>query len=115
MPKSVIVTCAPTGGIHTPTMSPHLPVTPDEIATASIEAANAPCIVDQASEYLMMSLRLAEGSDPARYAALGGRALPEDRIAMLEDGGFVRREGGRLVATDRGRIVLNAVLGELLA
>jgi uncharacterized protein (DUF849 family) len=41
MPKSVIITCAPTGGIHTPTMSPHLPVTPDEIAHASIEAAEA--------------------------------------------------------------------------
>ena len=41
MPRSVIVTCAPTGGIHTPTMSPHLPVTPDEIATAAIEAAEA--------------------------------------------------------------------------
>ncbi len=41
MPKSVIITCAPTGGIHTPTMSPHLPITPGEIATASIEAAEA--------------------------------------------------------------------------
>ncbi|MEL7117292.1 MAG: 3-keto-5-aminohexanoate cleavage protein [Pseudomonadota bacterium] len=41
MPKSVIITCAPTGGIHTPTMSPHLPITPDEIAKASIEAAEA--------------------------------------------------------------------------
>lgn len=41
MAKPVIVTCAPTGGIHTPTMSPYLPVTPDEIATASIEAAEA--------------------------------------------------------------------------
>ena len=41
MPKSVIVTCAVTGGIHTPTMSPHLPITPDQIATASIEAAEA--------------------------------------------------------------------------
>lgn len=39
--KSVIITCAPTGGIHTPTMSPHLPVTPGEIATAAIEAAEA--------------------------------------------------------------------------
>lgn len=39
--RSVIITCAPTGGIHTPTMSPHLPVTPDEIADASIEAAQA--------------------------------------------------------------------------
>jgi len=41
MSKPIIVTCAPTGGIHTPTMSPHLPITPDEIATASIEAAEA--------------------------------------------------------------------------
>lgn len=41
MPKSVIITCAPTGGIHTPTMTPHLPITPAEIAAASIEAAEA--------------------------------------------------------------------------
>lgn len=41
MPKSVIITCAPTGGIHTPTMTPYLPITPAEIATASIEAAEA--------------------------------------------------------------------------
>ncbi len=41
MRKPVIITCAPTGGIHTPSMSPHLPVTPAEIATASIEAAEA--------------------------------------------------------------------------
>ncbi|MEM9425070.1 MAG: 3-keto-5-aminohexanoate cleavage protein [Pseudomonadota bacterium] len=39
--RPVIITCAPTGGIHTPSMSPHLPVTPAEIATASIEAAEA--------------------------------------------------------------------------
>ena len=30
--RKVIVTCAVTGGIHTPSMSPHLPVTPEEIA-----------------------------------------------------------------------------------
>lgn len=41
MAKPVIITCAPTGGIHTPTMSPHLPITPEEIAQASIEAAEA--------------------------------------------------------------------------
>ena len=41
MSKPVIITCAPTGGIHTPSMSPHLPVTPAEIATASIKAAEA--------------------------------------------------------------------------
>lgn len=41
MGKPVIITCAPTGAIHTPSMSPHLPVTPSEIAEASIEAAEA--------------------------------------------------------------------------
>ncbi len=41
MSKSVIITCAVTGGIHTPTMSPYLPVTPAEIAEAAIGAAEA--------------------------------------------------------------------------
>lgn len=39
--KKVIITCAVTGGAHTPSMSPHLPVTPDEIAQHSIEAIEA--------------------------------------------------------------------------
>jgi uncharacterized protein (DUF849 family) len=39
--RKVIITCAPTGSIHTPSMSPYLPVTADEIATAAIEAAQA--------------------------------------------------------------------------
>jgi len=37
----VIITCAVTGAIHTPTMSPHLPITPAEIAEAAIGAAKA--------------------------------------------------------------------------
>lgn len=37
----VIISCAVTGGIHTPTMSDGLPITPDEIARQSIEAAEA--------------------------------------------------------------------------
>ena len=39
--NKVIITCAVTGSIHTPTMSPHLPITPDEIADASIGAWEA--------------------------------------------------------------------------
>jgi len=39
--RSAIITCAPTGAIHTPSMSPYLPITPDEIATAAIGAAEA--------------------------------------------------------------------------
>lgn len=39
--RKVIITCAVTGGIHTPSMSPHLPVTAQEIADAAIGAAEA--------------------------------------------------------------------------
>ncbi len=37
----VVISCAVTGAIHTPSMSPHLPVTPDEIAAAAVGAAEA--------------------------------------------------------------------------
>jgi uncharacterized protein (DUF849 family) len=37
----VIITCAVTGAIHTPTMSPYLPITPDEITEAALGAAEA--------------------------------------------------------------------------
>lgn len=41
MSKKVIITCAVTGAIHTPSMSPYLPVTPDEIFKAALGAAEA--------------------------------------------------------------------------
>ncbi|MDH4055415.1 MAG: 3-keto-5-aminohexanoate cleavage protein [Gammaproteobacteria bacterium] len=41
MAKKIIITCAATGSIHTPTMSPYLPVTPQEIADQSVAAAEA--------------------------------------------------------------------------
>jgi uncharacterized protein (DUF849 family) len=41
MSNKVIITCAVTGSIHTPSMSPHLPITPDEIAHEAIAAAEA--------------------------------------------------------------------------
>jgi uncharacterized protein (DUF849 family) len=39
--RKVIITCAVTGSIHTPTMSPHLPITPNEVAEGAIAAAEA--------------------------------------------------------------------------
>ncbi|MFC4296620.1 3-keto-5-aminohexanoate cleavage protein [Castellaniella hirudinis] len=39
--NKVVITCAVTGAIHTPSMSPHLPITPEEIIEASVEAAAA--------------------------------------------------------------------------
>jgi uncharacterized protein (DUF849 family) len=41
MPRKIIITCAVTGSIHTPSMSPHLPVTPAEIAEAALGAREA--------------------------------------------------------------------------
>lgn len=40
-PNKVIISCAVTGSVHTPSMSPHLPLTPDQIAEQAIEAAHA--------------------------------------------------------------------------
>ena len=40
-PRKVIITCAVTGAIHTPSMSPHLPITPQQIADEAVAAAEA--------------------------------------------------------------------------
>ncbi|MGF1446201.1 MAG: radical SAM family heme chaperone HemW [Pikeienuella sp.] len=71
--------------------------------------------VDQATEYLLMSMRLTEGADLARVARLAGRPLPESRLRTLQADGVLTRDGDRIVATPGGRLVLNAVLAELLA
>ncbi|KAB1074760.1 radical SAM family heme chaperone HemW [Methylobacterium planeticum] len=71
---------------------------------------------DQGDEFLMMGLRLAEGIDPDRYAALKGRPLDPARLAaLLGDGLLARLPDGRLAATPRGAPVLNAVVAELAA
>lgn len=70
---------------------------------------------EQALEYLLMSLRLSEGLDEARYERLAGHGLDEAAIAGLEDLGMIRRAGGRLIATAAGKPVLNAILRELAA
>lgn len=70
---------------------------------------------DQAVEMLMMGLRLAEGVDAGRYAALAGKPLPADRLGELCDLGLLRPIDGRVIATPDGRRLLNAVLRRLLA
>jgi len=80
--------------------------------TASTEVI-APA--DQAVEYLMMSLRLREGSSRSRFEALNGAGLPEGALAWLRDDGFLTVTKDRIAATDQGRPVLNAILRELLA
>ena len=69
---------------------------------------------DQGAEMLIMGLRLREGVDLARYARLTGRELPAFRIAELSSLGLLELDGSRIFATESGRIVLNAVIKQLL-
>jgi putative oxygen-independent coproporphyrinogen III oxidase len=71
---------------------------------------------ERADEFLLMGLRLAEGIDPKRYAALAGRPLDADRIAALRDEGAIAiDESGRLRVTQTGFPVLDAVVADLAA
>jgi oxygen-independent coproporphyrinogen-3 oxidase len=77
--------------------------------------AEAVAPADQATEYLLMALRLSEGADLARHARLAGAPLDPARIAPLAEDGLVTVAGERIAATARGRPVLNAILRALLA
>jgi uncharacterized protein (DUF849 family) len=85
-PRPVIITCAVTGSIHTPSMSPHLPVTPNEIADAALAAAEAGAAIvhlharnpddgrpDQTPEAFMRFLpRIKSGCDVVVNITTGG-------------------------------------------
>ncbi len=70
---------------------------------------------DQANEYLMMGLRIAEGLDIDRYENLAGAQLPPEKVAELIEYGVVTVNDGKLQPTSDGRAVLNTVIRELLA
>jgi len=78
----------------------------------SEETLNA---AEAADEYLLMGLRLSEGIDLARLAAIGGRALDEDRLQALAREGLLTRNDTKLAATPKGRLVLNRLILELAA
>ena len=69
--------------------------------------------VDQASEYLLMGMRIAEGIDMDRYAALAGREIDSSKLAGMKSMGLIKRNGPQLMATADGRKLLNAVIAEL--
>lgn len=69
----------------------------------------------QQSEALLMGLRLSEGVDQDRMESINGRSLSRTRIEKLVGQGLLSSQAGRIAATPRGRLVLNAVLKELLA
>jgi oxygen-independent coproporphyrinogen-3 oxidase len=71
---------------------------------------------ERADEFLLMGLRLAEGIDLARYAAIAGRPLQAERIAMLHEHGFIETTAaGQLRVTLSGFPVLDSVVADLAA
>jgi len=84
--RKVIITCALTGAIHTPSMSPHLPVTPEEIAEAGIAAAEAGAAI------LHLHARDPHNGKPTQDPAVFERILPRiksatDAVVNLTTGG----------------------------
>ena len=68
---------------------------------------------DAAREHLLMNLRLAEGLDLETYRARWNTAPDAARVAALVEQDLLRLEGERLIATPRGRLVLNSVIAAL--
>jgi putative oxygen-independent coproporphyrinogen III oxidase len=69
-----------------------------------------------ADEFLLMGLRLAEGIDMERYAAVAGRTLDPDRIAALREHALIETTAaGRLRVSMAGFPVLDAVVADLAA
>lgn len=84
--NKVIISCAVTGGIHTPTMSDALPVTPEDIADQSIAAAEAGAAI------LHLHARVPETGQPSGDPDIFGRFLPVikqrcDAVVNLTTGG----------------------------
>jgi len=84
--SKIIITCAVTGSIHTPSMSPYLPWKPDDIARQSVDAAKAGATI------LHLHARDPEtgrpSADPAHFAAfLPKIAAGCDAIINLSTGG----------------------------
>ena len=81
-----------------------------------IESEEALAPATRATEALLMGLRLAEGVDLARIAALAGGRAPIDRgaAARLEALGLIALSDTRLRVTEAGALLLDAILRELV-
>ena len=129
--NKVIITCAITGSVHTPSMSPHLPVTPDEIAQAAIEAAEAGAAIvhlharqpgtgqptQDPALYAQFLPRIKEASDVVINITTGGS--PIKAIAALRAAGaevaavavVVDRATGAREAVEAAGLEYRAVFG----
>jgi uncharacterized protein (DUF849 family) len=89
--EKVIITCAVTGGIHTPTMSEYLPITPDQIAEQAVEAAEAGAAI------LHLHARVPETGRPTQDPDVYMQFLP--RIKQRTDAVINITTGGGLGMT----------------
>lgn len=94
--EKVIITCAVTGSIHTPSMSPYLPVTPDEIAADAVAAAEAGAAI------LHLHARDPETGKPDQNPELFGLFLP--RIKQQSNAIINVTTGGGLGMTMEQRL-----------
>src|SRR3979411_1313719 len=104
--NKVVITCAVTGSIHTPTMSDALPITPDQIATQAIDAAKAGAAI------LHLHARDPKDGRPSPDPEGFRQFLP--RIKQACDGGINITTGGTVPMTVEDRLsaagdVLHAV------
>lgn len=86
MARKVIITCAVTGSIHTPSMSPHLPITPEQVAREAIDAAHAGAAV------LHLHARDPKDGSPSFDPAVFQKFLPQihaatDAVINITTGG----------------------------
>jgi uncharacterized protein (DUF849 family) len=84
--RKVIITCAPTGAIHTPSMSPYLPVTPQEIGDAALAAAK------EGAAILHLHARDPDDGRPTQDPAVFQQFLPRikaetDAVINITSGG----------------------------
>ncbi len=89
LPNKVIISCAVTGSVHTPSMSPYLPLTPDEIAQQAIEAAEAGAAI------LHLHARNPADGSPTADAAVFAQFVPRikaatDAVINITTGGSTR-------------------------
>lgn len=99
--SKILITCAVTGSIHVPSQSPHLPVTPDQIARSAIDAAKAGATI------LHLHARRPEdghpSSDPDHWAAFlpQVKAGTEAVVNMTTGGSAIMTLEQRLAAPKR--------------
>src|SRR6201986_2936988 len=92
----IIISCAITGSIHTPTMSDALPITPDQIATQAIDAAKAGAAI------LHLHARDPKDGRPSSEASVFMQFLP--RIKQATDAVVNITTGGAVTMTVEQRI-----------